>query len=51
MNYSLPRDAFEILIETFKSREKAEKFAKAIEEIINYSREKSKEEIKGTFKN
>jgi len=45
MQYSLPRDAFEILVETFKSKEKAEKFAKAIEEIIDFSREKSKEEI------
>jgi len=46
MNYSLPRDAFEILVETFKSKEKAEKFARAIEEIVNFSREKAKEEIK-----
>jgi len=46
MNYSLPRDAFEILVETFKSKEKAEKFARAIEEIVNFSREKAQEEIK-----
>jgi len=45
MHYSLPRDAFEILVETFKSKEKAEKFAKAIEEIVDFSREKAKEEI------
>jgi hypothetical protein len=45
MQYSLPRDAFEILVETFKSKEKAEKFAKAIEEIINFTRKKSEEEI------
>jgi len=45
MQYSLPREAFEILVETFKSKEKAEKFAKAIEEIVNFSREKAKEEI------
>jgi hypothetical protein len=41
----LPRDVFDILVETFKSKEKAEKFAKAIEDIINFSRDKSKEEI------
>ena len=45
MQYSLPRDAFEILVETFKSKEKAEKFAKAIEEIVNFTRKKSEEEI------
>ncbi|NPA11047.1 MAG: hypothetical protein GXO62_02260 [Epsilonproteobacteria bacterium] len=45
MQYSLPREAFEILVDTFNSKEKAEKFAQALEEIINFSREKSKEEI------
>ena len=45
MQYTLPRDAFEILVETFKSKEKAEKFAKAIEEIVNFTRKKSEEEI------
>ena len=45
MHYMLPRDVFDILVETFKSKEKAEKFAKAIEDIINFSRDKSKEEI------
>jgi len=45
VQYILPRDAFEILVETFKSKEKAEKFAKAIEDIINYTRERSKSEI------
>jgi len=45
MNYSLPRDAFEILVETFKSKEKAEKFAKVLEDIVNFSREKAKNEI------
>jgi len=45
MNYSLPRDSFEILVDTFKSKEKAEKFASAIEELINHAREKSKTEI------
>ena len=45
MQYMLPRDVFDILVETFKSKEKAEKFAKAIEDIINFSRDKSKEEI------
>jgi len=45
MNYSLPRDAFEILVETFKSKEKAEKFAKAIEDIVNFTRENAKNEI------
>jgi len=45
MQYSLPRDAFEILIETFNSKEKAEKFAKAVEDIINFTRQKAKDEI------
>jgi len=45
MQYSLPRDTFEILVETFKSKEKAEKFAKAIEKIVNFTRKKSEEEI------
>ncbi len=45
MQYSLPRDAFEILRETFNSKEKAEKFAKAIEEIVNFARQKAKDEI------
>jgi len=45
MQYMLPRDVFDVLVETFKSREKAEKFARAIEDIINFSRDKSKEEI------
>ena len=45
MQYSLPRDAFEILVETFKSKEKAEKFAEAIEKIVNFVRNKSEEEI------
>ena len=45
MRYSLPRDAFEILVETFQSKQKAEKFAQAIEEIIEYSKEKCNEEI------
>ena len=45
MQYSLPRDAFEILVETFKSKEKAEKFAKAIEGIVNFVKNKSQEEI------
>lgn len=45
MDYSLPRDSFEILVDTFKSKEKAEKFASAIEELINHAREKSKTEI------
>jgi DNA-directed RNA polymerase beta subunit len=45
MQYSLPRDAFEILVETFNSKEKAEKFAEAIEKIVNFVRNKSEEEI------
>jgi len=45
MNYSLPRESFEILVDTFKSKEKAEKFATAIEKLIDYAREKSKTEI------
>ena len=45
MQYTLPREAFEVLVETFKSKEKAEKFAKAIEEIVNFTRKKSEEEI------
>ena len=45
MQYSLPRDAFEILVETFKNKEKAERFARAIEEIVNFTRDKSQEEI------
>ena len=45
MNYTLPRDVFDILVETFKSKEKAEKFARAVEEIVNFTKEKSKEEI------
>ena len=38
MRYLLPHDAFEILVETFQSKQKAEKFAQAIEEIIEYSK-------------
>ena len=45
MDYSLPRESFEILVDTFKSKEKAEKFASAIEKLIDYAREKSKIEI------
>jgi len=46
MNYSLPRDSFEILVDTFKSKEKAEKFASAIEELINHATEiKEKKEL------
>jgi hypothetical protein len=45
MQYTLPRDAFEILVETFKNKEKAERFARAIEEIVNFTRDKSQEEI------
>ena len=35
MDYSLPRESFEILVDTFKSKEKAEKFASAIEKLID----------------
>jgi len=45
MNYSLPRESFEILVDTFKSKEKAEKFASAIEKLIDHARENSKIEI------
>ena len=45
MDYTLPRESFEILVDTFKSKEKAEKFATAIEKLIDYAREKSKTEI------
>ena len=45
MTYSIPREAFEILEDTFHSREKAKKFAEAIEEIILYSQQEAKKEI------
>jgi len=45
MNYLLPRESFEILVDTFKSKEKAEKFASAIEKLIDHARENSKIEI------
>jgi len=41
----LNRDAFEVLLDVFKDREKADKFAGAIEELIGSSREKLNEEI------
>jgi len=41
----LNRDAFEVLLDVFKDREKADKFASAIEELISDSREKLDEEI------
>ena len=34
MTYTLPRNLFDILVDTFKSREKAELFAKAFEEFL-----------------
>jgi hypothetical protein len=45
MTHSIPREAFEILEDTFHSREKAKKFAEAIEEIILYSQQEAKKEI------
>jgi hypothetical protein len=46
MTHSIPREAFEILEDTFHSREKAKKFAEAIEEIILYSQQETKIEEK-----
>jgi hypothetical protein len=34
VTYTLPRNLFDILVDTFKSREKAELFAKAFEEFL-----------------
>ena len=45
MTHSIPRETFEILEDTFHSREKAKKFAEAIEEIILYSQQEAKKEI------
>ena len=45
MTYSIPREAFEILEDTFHNREKAKKFAEAIEEIVLYSQQEAKKEI------
>ena len=45
MTHSIPREAFEILEDTFHSKEKAKKFAEAIEEIILYSQQEAKKEI------
>ena len=44
-SFTLPRNVFDILVETFKDKEKAEKFANAIEEIINISIQKAEKEI------
>jgi len=43
--FMLPRDVFDILVETFKDKKKAEKFANAIEEIVNTSIQKAEKEI------
>lgn len=45
MAYTLPRDVFNLLEETFGSKEKAEKFVTAIEKTINEIYEKAKEVI------
>ena len=45
MQYTLPRDAFEVLVDTFKDRVRAEKFAKAIEDIVEFSKERADQEI------
>ena len=41
----LPRGVFDILVDTFQDKQKAEKFATAIEEIINNSVKKADEKI------
>jgi len=43
--FMLPRDVFNILVDTFKDQTKAEKFANAIEEIVNISIQKAEKEI------
>lgn len=43
--YTLPRDAFELLVEALEERHKAEVFAKAIESAINAIDEKARESI------
>jgi len=43
--YTLPRNVFDILVDTFKDKQKAEKFASAIEEIVDISVKKAEEEI------
>ncbi|WP_297889425.1 hypothetical protein [Sulfurihydrogenibium sp.] len=45
MAYTLPRDVFNLLEETFGSKEKAEKFVTAVEKTINEIYEKAKEVI------
>jgi len=47
MQYTPPRDAFGILMDTFKDRVKAEKFTKAIEGIVEFSKERADQEIVG----
>lgn len=43
--YTLPREAFELLVEALGERQKAEIFAKAMESIIEAIDEKAKEAI------
>jgi hypothetical protein len=43
--YTLPREAFNLLVEAFGDKKKAEIFAKAMESVIDAIREKATEEI------
>jgi hypothetical protein len=43
--YTLPREAFDLLVEAFGEKRKAEIFAKAMEAAINAIQENAKEEI------
>ena len=43
--YTLPRNVFDILVDTFKDKQKAENFANAIEEIVDISVKRAEEEI------